>query len=224
VLTLELRALANEEVRGIYGDNENEMPKRCRFLHPEAFDSYLEMKQQVVVSDMFRSPESSLEAVRRGRGAQPPAYSAHNYGLAIDLEIKQTMKELGVKSKAALDEEMESRGWFCHRRDHELEHEAWHYNFLGRGTQIGSQFRSTSGWIEARIGQIYGAFFDLDEKEAQIALQKLRLYGGAIDGKIGPISREAISAFQRTWGLPESGRLDTRTKRTLAYVAAERTA
>lgn len=223
VLTLELTALSNEDVRGIYGDNEDSMPLRCRFLNPAAAGAYLEMKDLVVVSDMFRSPESSLRAVRDGRGAQPPAYSAHNFGLAIDLDIGRTMKAASVKTKAALDAELESRGWFCHRRDHEMEHEAWHYNFLGRGTQVGQQFRSTAGWIEGRIGQMYGAFLDPDDTECQVALKKLRLYGGAIDGKIGPISQEAIRAFQRTWRLPKSGRLDTRTKRTLAYVAAERT-
>ena len=223
MLTLELTALEDLDVRGIYGPDENRMPLRCRFLHPEAAASFLEIKEQVVISDMFRSPESSLRAVRDGRGAQPPAYSAHNYGLAIDLDLKQSFAGFGIKSKTALDAEMESRGWFCHRRDHELEHEAWHYNFLGRGTQVGQQFRSTAGWIEARIGQMYGAFLEPDDRECQTALKKLRLYGGALDGKIGPISQEAIRAFQRTWGLAESGRLDTRTKRTLAYVAAERT-
>lgn len=222
MLRLVLKSLSETSVRGIYGPAEDRLPERMRLLHPDAAASFLGMADFVVVSDMFRSPESSLRAVREKRGAQPPSYSAHNYGLAIDLAIDATRKRWNLGTKQRLDEEMEARGWFCHRRDHALEHEAWHFNFLGVGAHIPVDLQATSSLIEARIVELHGASFGADERACQEMLARLRLYAGAIDGDIGPLSRESIRAFQRTWGLKESGALDRRTRRTLVYVTCER--
>ncbi|HKE15216.1 MAG TPA: peptidoglycan-binding protein [Kofleriaceae bacterium] len=222
MLTLSLRSLPAQAVRGIYGPSKDQMPERMRYLHPDAAASYLEMADFAVVSDMFRSPESSLQAVREKRGAQPPSYSAHNYGLAIDLDIDAAKKRWNHGSKQALDAEMESRGWFCHRRDHTMEFEAWHFNFLGIGAPIPAGIHSTAGLVEARIVSLYGAGFAPDDTESQRLLAGLRLYAGEIDGDIGPLSRESIRAFQRTWGMPDTGELETRTRRTLAYVTCTR--
>ena len=224
VVTLRLRLVAFglEQVAGIYRvrGQAGRMPDRCRFLHPDAAASFVGIADQVVVSDMFRTPESSLAAVRAGRGAQMPGYSAHNYGLAVDLDISATLARWQFKSKRELDEAMEGHGWFCHRRDHKLDFEAWHYNFLGRGTVIAAKYKNTSGWVEGRITQLYGDQLKPDDLEAQGALQKLGFYGGALDGGVGPLTREATRAFQRAWGLPRAhGELDNRTRRTLAYVA-----
>ena len=55
----------------------------------------------------------------------------------------------------------------------------------------------------------------------QECLKALRLYSGELDGKIGPRTVEAIKCFQRTWKIEETGTVDQKTERTLAYVAAE---
>lgn len=222
MLTLSLMKIAGEVVRGIYGPDKEELPKRMRFLHPDAAASFLRIAGSVVVSDMFRSPESSLQAVREGRGAQPPAFSAHNYGLAIDLALEATMKRWKLTSKVELDQAMAQQGWFCHRRDHALGHEAWHFNFLGEDAAIPDGLRVTSALIEARIVSLHGSSLAPRERECQEMLARLRLYAGEIDGEIGPLSREAIRAFQRAWGLRETEGLDARTRRTLAYVTAVR--
>jgi hypothetical protein len=222
MLRLRLRALDNEKVVGIY--TKGRLPERMRFLHPEAAASFVNFIPGVTVSDMFRSPEASLAAVRAKRGAMPPGWSGHNYGLSIDLDVKATMKIL-LLTKRDLDEWMESHGWYCHRRDHKLAFESWHYNFLGPGTVISPKVHSTSGYIEAKIQRLYGSMLVenmTDKKLVQIQLKKLHLYNGEIDGSFGPLSKESLKAFQRTWGLQPNGVMSTKTGRTLAYVSCER--
>lgn len=230
MLALNLVSIPALKVRGIYKNKSGnlELPERMRFLHPEAADSFYGFFDYAVVSDMFRSPESSLAAVRAGRGAMPPGFSGHNYGLSIDLDVKETMRRWGAATKATLDGAMEDRGWFCHRVDHKIDREAWHYNFLGVGRTIIIKpsprvtLKTTSGYIEARIQKLYGDQLQISDEDAQRCLKKLGLYSGEIDGQLGPISKEAIRIFQRGWGLPETGKLDGKTPRTLAYVGADR--
>lgn len=234
-LILRLTPIAAAAVRGIYGARHDQMPARARYLHPYAAVAWGKIAGWAVVSDMFRSPESSLAAVRAGRGAQPPGYSAHNYGLAIDLALEDDARahgdgaltrlgrHLGIgrrATKAQLDAEMESHGWYCHRRDHVLGFESWHYNYLGAGARPAGVV--TSDEVEARILELYGAELAPTDATCQISLARLGLYGGAIDGDVGPLTREAARAFERAWGLNVDGVLDQRTRRTLAYVAASR--
>ena len=235
MLTLSLKKLDSAKVRGIYtiGGTPNRMPDRALFLHPDAAEAFEHIAPWIVVSDVFRTPESSLNAVREGRGAQPPGYSAHNYGLAIDPALedgkhgKGSLSRLGdfngwgrPATKAEMDAEMESHGWFCHRRDHTLGFEAWHFNYLGVGAKPAGSI--TSDEIEARIIEIYGAQLAPDIRECQRLLAKIGLYGGEDDGIAGPLTRTSARAFERTWGLDVDGVLDPRTRRTLAYVACER--
>lgn len=216
------------DTRGIYTINgvPGRMPTRMLWLHPQAAAS---LPLWAVVSDMYRSPASSLQAVREGRGAQPPGYSLHNYGIAIDLDVDATMRGYGNSpsgarapaAKAGLDEAMERRGWFCHRRDHQRGHEDWHYNYLGPDAVISPKVKTTINYAEQRVLQLYGAELDLNEWEAQRALAMLGLYHDKIDGVLGPMTRQAVLTFQAQWGLPQTGQLNTRTKRTLAYVASD---
>jgi len=221
MLTIDLTAVP--VCLGIYtvqGVPHKSMPPRMRFLHPDAAAAFTKIAPWVVVSDMFRSPESSLQAVREGRGARSPGYSAHNYGLAIDVDIPLSMKNLGVKTKQAFDGEMAQHGFYCHRRDHVIAFEAWHFNYLGVNAAVAGAL--TSDEVEAKIVTLYGKFLRPDEHTCQRMLAKLKLYDGEIDGLIGPRSREAIRAFERTWGLNVDGVLDAKTRRTLAYVTCER--
>jgi lipoprotein-anchoring transpeptidase ErfK/SrfK len=57
----------------------------------------------------------------------------------------------------------------------------------------------------------------LDVFEAQVALARRGISPGSIDGALGPQTRAALSVFQETENLPESGELDddTRAKLTL---------
>ncbi len=223
MFVLTLSEMADAEVVGIkkYG---GKMPARARYLHPDAAESYRAFPLGImVVSDMFRTPESSLQAVAENRGALAPGYSAHNYGFAIDIDVTAVSKNLFKKvDKKALDDWMEARGWFCHRRDHLRDWEEWHYNFLGIGTAISPKVKSTSGYVEARILEEYGEVLALTETQAQEALTELKLYHGEIDGLFGKVSKTALMMFQRSVNLEPSGRLDARTQRTLAYVTCDR--
>jgi lipoprotein-anchoring transpeptidase ErfK/SrfK len=51
--------------------------------------------------------------------------------------------------------------------------------------------------------------------EAQIALARLGISSGSVDGLLGPQTRMAIEAFQRMNQLPETGQLDPTTCQTL---------
>ena len=104
-----------DHVRGIYGPNKDSMPARMRWLRPDAAASFAQIADVVTVSDMFRSPDSSLQAVREGRGAAAPGRSSHNYGRAIDVDIDHTMRDLKFTTKRALDDFMAGHGWHCCR-------------------------------------------------------------------------------------------------------------
>ncbi len=227
MLTLNLVALPADQVTGIYTVKGRiaQLPDRMRYLHPSAAQMYPAIQDWAVCSDMFRSPESSLAARRSGRGAMPPGYSAHNYGLAIDLDLLASAKNLArmVKrpklTKREFDEALAAAGWFCHILEpHEWgAFEAWHYNALGIHAQ--PQGRRSSDDVEDAIVALYGKQLDPDIIECQAALQTLGLYHGELDGSPRELTREATRAFQRAWGIAETSRLDQRTKRTLAYVA-----
>lgn len=215
-------------VLGIYGPRRNLLPERMRYLHPDGADSFLRLDaspQRPRVSDMMRSPESSLQALREKRGVQPPAFSGHNFGLSIDLDVKDCMRRWRM-SKAQVDERLARAGWYCHRRDHRIASECWHYNFLGVGAEAARLLRAcdrrtTAGGLEARIQELYGPALTLSPLAAQAALRRLRLYSGDLDGKLGPLSREALRIFQRAWMLAPTGELDAVTQRILAVVASE---
>ncbi|HVM56714.1 MAG TPA: peptidoglycan-binding protein [Gaiellaceae bacterium] len=57
----------------------------------------------------------------------------------------------------------------------------------------------------------------LDPQQAglQVALRAQGLYLGPIDAIVGPRTRAAVSAFQRTQGLPVTGKVDARTRLAL---------
>lgn len=55
-----------------------------------------------------------------------------------------------------------------------------------------------------------------DVAGAQARLANLGHYGGKVDGKIGPITRKAVTEFQKLQGIKESGELDKSTTDALA--------
>lgn len=220
MLVLDLVQLPASIVTGIYGKTKDQMPDRMRWLHPAAAEAFTAISPWAVVSDMYRSATSSLQAVREGRGAQRPGFSAHGFGLAVDLDISASMKRLGVRKKGELDEAMREWGWYCHRVDGLMGHEAWHNNHIRIGEVVSRKVKSTAGYIEQKIVAMYGPQLAPDDAEAQRMLKMLGLYDGPIDGDIGPLSREATRVFQRAWELGETGKLDPRTRRTLAFVTA----
>jgi hypothetical protein len=223
-------------VKGIYGDGV--LFRSSRYLHPEAAESFEKLEDEtggLVYTGMRRTAEASLAASRAKQGVQPPGYSGHNYGLSVDVAIEDftvpggterrqgTLTSLGL-SYPELLAVMEKHGWYCHRRDRQRGFEEWHFNFLemskGANHYLAAAGRSWALAIESLIQDLYGASFDLRDLEMQEALQKLGLYGGGLDGIIGPRSKEAIWAFQRAWKLTK-GPADGATQRTLAFVAAE---
>lgn len=286
-MRLQLSELPAAVVAGTYGRNDKKharwrgkkpdplrletsgtMPARALFAHPLVAISLLNVliPAGVVVSDLLRTIDSSLRAVLSGRGAQPPGFSLHNFGLAIDIDIAATMARMRasgartadgreIKTKRDLDDWTAERGWCCHRTDHELASEAWHYNALFLFPAMGftkgpividpRKYKATSGFGEQLIRRIYGDQLAPDDAACQRALASLGFYRGEIDGDAGPLTRTAVAAFQRAWGrgakvdrhgnpvtangrpvivetLRQDGRLDARTRRTIAVATAER--
>jgi hypothetical protein len=234
MLTISLKRIPN--VLGIYGTGKGGIPAGDYFppsaalLHPEAADAYMKLQQEtgkrLRVSDMFRTPESSLDAMQRKAGVQPPGWSGHNFGFSIDVDVDRNLATFGM-TKAQFDDLMKRYGWYCHRKDSNRGFEDWHYNYFGTNgaekpwLDACASSRVTSAGVEARIVATYGSSFTLNSVQIQTLLQKLKLYGGALDGILGPRSRAAILAFERTWKLPEDGNPDPRMMRTLATVAAD---
>lgn len=222
-------------VDGIYGadrdgDGDGDVfPERMRFLHPDAAPSFLEhLRPRVEVSDMFRSAEASLAAKASKQGVQPPAFSAHNFGLAIDVDVVNTLRAQGWEYGDLLNF-MAQHQWYCYRRDGKRGKEDWHFTFLGpEPREILSRIdprpwlgrRTWSQAAELAIQQRFASQFMVDRVSAQTALQKLRLYSGKIDGKADGLTDQAVGLFARQWSLkPALG--DPRFQRVLAYVAAD---
>lgn len=229
VLILDLVQLPADKVRGVYtiGGVPGRMPARALYLHPLCAPRFLAMTPGVItVSDMFRSAESSLAAVKSGRGAQPPGFSAHNFGLAIDIDVRKAMRALGMNGgKGGLDNWMRHWGFWCYRLDAkitDLHGESHHYHALSFD-QPESGERTTAAAIQRRITSLYGhTWRDIDPTVAQAQLARLGLYRGDLDGNLGPISKAAVRVFRRGWGLGDSDKIDAKTFRTLVYVAAGR--
>jgi hypothetical protein len=239
MLTLTLTRLPADPFahRGCYpSPSGTNLPERARYLHPDAARSLVAIEEEhpatFFYSDVLRSAMSSLDAVRRGRGAQPPAFSAHNYGVAVDVDLGETLKRgrtRGLMSYAALLRYLEGRGWYCHRRDGRDGKEAWHMNYLGTGDVsryfegVDMRHRTWDDVAERRILEVAaaGGGLELDAVGVQTCLRKLGLYPGELDGDIGPLSREGVRAFQRAYGVKEDGKTTPRTQRVLAFVAAE---
>lgn len=217
MLTIKLRRVHGAESIYTSRTGSRGMPARLAWMHPDAADAFDSIKDRVIVSDMLRSAESSLEAVESKKGALPPGYSRHNYGLAIDIDVSNSMRKGGLKSKRELDEYMAAHGFFCHRTDHLRDFEEWHYNWLGVGALVGGRLSSDEG--EAQVLRMYGHALAPSDAECQVALAKLGMYKGEIDGILGPRSRAAIAAFCRAWHVADT--MGPRFRRTLAFLASE---
>ncbi len=172
ILQLVRPSLASVEGSYTVKGDTTAMPDRMRMLSPRACDNFMRcLAPFVVVSDMFRSAESSLAALKEGRkGIQPPSFSRHNYGEAIDLGVGETLRRmkgnssvklglfgldkllhvggkpeemgLAVRTKRQLDLWMAERGWFCFRGDHKLLLECWHFDFLGASADLAFPYTS----------------------------------------------------------------------------------
>lgn len=225
---LQLKLVRIQNVVGIYGPTKDQFAARMAYLLPDAAKSYQEAARQLSlrVSDMFRTADESLRARATKQGVQRPGYSAHNYGLAVDIDT-DTVLDATRLDKPGLDHAMESFGWWCHRKDGQRGSEDWHYNYLGVGPDAQPYLDACksssvrSGAVEARIRATFGDALLLTPDEAQVGLSRMKLYHGEIDGRWGGGSMQALKAFQRAWNLPVTGQLDARTERTLAYVTAE---
>lgn len=208
---------------------DNRLPARMLYLRREAATSFAcHLAHTVIVSDMLRSLESSLNAKRNRAGAQRPGYSGHNCGNSIDIAVTQVMQAMGFTKKADLDVWMAERGWHCHRRDHRRGREEWHYNFFTPdefNQFVFPKDRRTSIGLERWISATHGAWWHKQSPtDSQRCLRRLGMYDGDLDGAIGPISKSGIQVFQRAWipGKRAHGKLDVMTRRTLAFASAER--
>jgi hypothetical protein len=228
VLTLELQTLPTDRVRGneLINRVSHRLPLRSMFLHPLAAASFLsDLAEHVIVTDAYRSPEASLVAIEAGSGSRPPGYSGHNFGFSIDVDVDAALADLQL-DKPAFDRWMLERGWRCGRTDGERGTDDRHYDFVKLAQLVGRTSDPDID-VEQLIAAVYGEDLLPDLKECQHLLRRLRLYGGVVDGAVGPLTKEATGAFQRAWRLTEdsqvtAGMLDSRTRRTLAFVAHQR--
>lgn len=208
---LEIILARTDPWESIYGRSPKVLPNRMRYLHPIALCSIRDFFENLVFSDIFRSPAASMAARKRKKGVQKPGWSAHNFGLAIDIAIQATLRKTGW-SYRTLVEKLQELGWVCYRRNFTRGREEWHFTFSAKAP--GSRA------VEEVIMRYYKKSFDYDLVNGQIYLSKLRLYDGEIDGLWGNLSSQAVSLFQKQWDLRATGRMNPRTKRLLAVVGS----
>lgn len=181
----------------------------------------------LIYTDMWRDPTTSLLVRRLKRTSQLPGYSSHNYGLAVDLDVKAILSEKKIRYEDLL-RIMKKRGWICYRRDGlEDKPDYDHFNFLGEYSEkylVKCTMDPTTWSLPAELVMMerFGKDFQLEVRDVQVLLTRLRLYTGQITGMKDPYTREAIMAFQRAWDLVQSGSADMSLQRVLAYVTADR--
>jgi Putative peptidoglycan binding domain len=67
----------------------------------------------------------------------------------------------------------------------------------------------------SRPAPSYGSYSAPALYRAQARLARLGYYPGPIDGDFGPMTSRAIRSYQADYGLPITGRLDSRTRASL---------
>lgn len=202
------------------------------FLAPDAAAALMAVEKDLpglAYEDMWRDPAASLLARRTNPNGQLPGYSTHNFGLAVDLDMKTILKEGKLRYLEDIIKLMKKRGWYCHRRDGEAGHfDSGHFNFLGVGSAENYLSKCTfdpKTWqipAELCIWDRHSKDFQLSAVEVQQNLSKIGFYAGPATGERDGYTREAILAFQRAWDLPQSGSADLAFCRVLAFVTAER--
>lgn len=203
---------------------------RRTFLAPDAAASLAVIQADtdgLIYSEMWRDSVDSL-LVKRLKGGPLVSYSAHNYGLAVDLDVEPILKQKKIKYEDLLWL-MRRRGWYCSRRDESPNQPgSEHFNFLGLGTQaekyLAKSTQDPMTWPtipELRIWERHGQDFQMETKEVQMKLSKLGLFTEPFTGQRDLYTREAIIAFQRAWDLTQTGSPDMTLCRTLAFVTAE---
>lgn len=202
---------------------------RMPFLAPDAAISLLALEKDtdgLVYTDMWRDPIDSLLAKRANRASQLPGYSGHNYGMSVDLDVISILNTKKIRYEDILHI-MKKRGWFCKRRDGDSSLPgANHFNFLGddSGRYLVKCTMDPITWdipTELKILELYGSSYQLETKDVQELLTKLRIYHGPITGQRDAYTREAIMAFQRTWDLTETGFPDMALCRTIMFITSE---
>ena len=208
--------------------------EKMRAMHPLAAADYIRMmdteppERQPVVSDMLRSPESSLHASQTpGKSALPPGYSGHNFGESLDSHHTAMRRRAGFKTKKELDDLFAKYNFFNFWQDGQEEHdiEDWHNNHMPaeyRDKDGGFSSQTTVPYLEQMTVKRYGAQMVLGVAECQEALNKCGFDVGDPDGKIGKLTRKGLAEFQHHW-MPKhvTGEFDARTQRTLAFLTAE---
>lgn len=208
-------------IRGPEGPSyQGVLPKRMKFFHVSVAPGLrlilIDSNGNICISDGYRDPIASLLARETKAGVQRPGYSGHNFGLSIDLDVEQTLRRMSLTYDALLDW-MATRGWYCHRRDRQRGMEDWHFNYFGPNHEA-----HNASAVQAWIIQNYGPFISGDEAWVQERLFATSFYHGEIDGKFGPLSRKALSAFEAAYDLPTDGVIDDMSCRTLAIVTAQK--
>jgi hypothetical protein len=208
------------------------VPPRALYLAPDAARALLDLEAAsggLRYTDVFRSAKTSLAACQaKPDQAKPPGFSPHGFGLAVDLDLSET---LATKqwTYAQLLVVMGRYGWFCHRRDASSSgSEAWHFNYLGPNPALylamASKYdhRSWARPVEERILERYAKHWLVrDSRQLQQMLAQLGHYQGAIDSQVGPETQAAIAKFQTRWCITNEPSIGgARTYRTLVYVTA----
>jgi len=208
MLILQLVDVTSWPIKGPLGNVYNGvLPARMKLVHPSVVDGLRAITSQnnynIAMSDMFRSPASSLAARQQKTGVQRPGFSGHNYGISIDIDIDQSTKLMGM-SYPDLVRWMATKGWTCYRSDYQLGAESWHFNYLNMGPNPPPRSDGPIKWIT----NTYGSQMTGDEKWVQTCLQQLKLYDGDIDGQFGPKSQAALKQFELMYQLPPTGVID----------------
>jgi hypothetical protein len=180
----------------------------------------------LIYRDMWRDAVSSLLARRMRKTSQLPGYSAHNYGLAVDLDVGAILAQKKILYEDLLWL-MKRRGWYCFRRDGAAEQTGSdHFNFLGEAADhyLSKCTLDPTTWSaasEIKIWEFYHEDFQISTKDVQLKLAKIGFFNAPFTEQRDIYTREAIMAFQRAWDLIQSGSPDMSLCRVLSFVTAD---
>lgn len=195
---------------------ERVLPDRMRAFHVGGYVDLV--RTGAVFSDLYRTPDMQWRARRNRRGSLRPWDSSHVGAFAGDLSIRESMKELGCRTKAELDEHMRACNFHCHIQKGDTNgFEGWHYDWIPAWDDYYMGERSSRPARERFMMDQYGAWFRMDDDQIDGALREL----GYIDGAPGDMSRtQSVKMFQDDWFLVVDGDPGRNTQRALAVATA----
>jgi len=214
-----------------YGAKGGQVPRNRAFLAPDAARDFIQLQKDtggdLVFWDVYRSVDRQvLLRKTMPNVANLPGFSAHNFGVALDVSLPSLLDWLRKKGKIAttdggirrpdlgwagpLNELYSIRQFLASYGFSPINHEAWHF-----------EHRLSYTTFRGYVADVYKQELDLSTTEIKMGLHELGYDVWPIDEDRNGKYALAVMAMQKDHGLVVDGVPGPITKRVLALLCAD---